>query len=186
MAQPPAGRLDGAASDASVPTHPGIRLLAELTGVLSGSVFSEETLLSAVETLRRGLQAQRCRLWVREPGSDAFRAIAAAGDEPTPGDAARIAETFDGVSAPRADSWDVMELRVPVVHEGERLGLIEVLVTREGRERMVRDVLAVAANILSPLLASQELSQDLAVEVARRAREIDAQRRFTAKVIDSL
>jgi two-component system NtrC family sensor kinase len=186
MAHPPAGRLDGAAPDAAVPTHPGIRLLAELTGVLSGSVFSEETLVSAVETLRRGLQAQRCRLWVREPDGGAFRAFATEGDEPTPGEAARVAEEFDAAGAPRADSWNVMELRVPVLHEGERLGLLEVLVTREGRERMVRDVLAVAANILSPLLASQELSQDLAVEVARRSREIDAQRRFTAKVIDSL
>ena len=166
MAHPPAGRLDGPAPDASVPTHPGIRLLAELTGVLSGSGFSEETLVAAVDTLRRGLQAQRCRLWVREPDGSAFRAIVTAGDVPAPGEAARIAEVFDAVSEPRADSWDVLELRVPVLHEGERLGLIEVLVSREGRERMVRDVLA--------------------VEVARRAREIEAQRRFTAKVIDSL
>lgn len=186
MAHPPAGRAGGAAPDAAVPTHPGIRLLAELTGVLSGGVFSEETLVSAVETLRRGFQAQRCRLWVREPDGVAFRAIATAGDEPAPGEAAGIAAAFDGAPAPRSDSWDVLVLRVPVLHEGERLGLLEVHLVRDGRERMVRDVLAVAANILSPLLASQELSQDLAVEVARRAREVDAQRRFTAKVIDSL
>jgi len=186
MTQPTAGRLDGATSDASVPTHPGIRLLAELTTVLSGSVLSEETLIQAVGTLRRGLEAQRCRLWVREPDGRTFRAIATPGDEPSPGEAARIAEQFDAVLPRRSDPWDVLELRVPVLHEGERLGLLEVHVAREGRERMVRDVLDVAANILSPLLASQELSQDLVVEVACRSREIDAQRRFTAKVIDSL
>ncbi|MBI4543378.1 MAG: PAS domain-containing protein, partial [Gemmatimonadetes bacterium] len=91
-----------------------------------------------------------------------------------------------GVAAAPGDSWDVMDLRVPLVHEEERLGLLEVRVPRDGREAMARDVLTVVAHVLSPLLASKELSQDLATEVARRAREMDEQRRFTAKVIDSL
>ena len=186
MTHPPAGRPDGAANDAPVPTHPGIRLLAELTAVLTGGALSEETLVRAVDTLRRGLAAQRCRLWVREGEEGGFRAIAAPGDEAAPGEAQRIAAEADGGAAPDADSWDALELRVPVDHLGDRLGVLEVRVPREGRERMVRDVLAVAANILSPLLASQERSADLAVEVRRRSTEVHAQRRFTAKVIDSL
>ena len=186
MSNPTADPFGGKVPRATVPTHPGIRLLAELTGVLSGSVFSEATLLAAVDTLREGLQAARCRMWIREPGGTTYHAIAPPGDEPAPGEAARVAESFDALVTERADTWDVLELRVPVVHEGERLGLLEVQVPRDGRERMARDVLAVAVNILSPLLASQELSQDLASEVASRAREIDAQRRFTAKIIDSL
>ena len=186
MSNPTADRSEGRVPRATVPTHPGIRLLAELAGVLSGSGFSEDTLVAAVGTLREGLQAVRCRLWIREPGGTVYHAIAPPGDEPEPGEAARVAESFDALVTERADTWEVLDLRVPVVHEGERLGLLEVQVPRDGRERMVRDVLAVAANILSPLLASQELSLDLATEVARRAREIDAQRRFTAKIIDSL
>ena len=186
MSNPPPDRFDGKVPRATVPTHPGIRLLAELAGVLSGSVFSEATLVAAVGTLREGLEAVRCRMWIREPGGTAYHAIAPPGDEPAPGEAERVAESFDALVTERADTWDTLELRVPVVHEGERLGLLEVRVPRDGRERMVRDVLAVAANILSPLLASRELSLDLASEVARRAREIDAQRRFTAKIIDSL
>jgi two-component system, NtrC family, sensor kinase len=186
MTHTPARRSDGGALDAAAQTHPGIRLLAELTAVLSASGFSEDTLLEAVDTLRRGLAAERCRLWVREPDGSAFRAIATPGDEPGPGEAERVGEQFDAPAESAADAWDILDLRVPVVHEGERLGLLEVRVRREGREQMVGDVLAVAANILSPLLASQELSQDLAVEVKRRSHEIEAQRRFTAKVIDSL
>jgi two-component system NtrC family sensor kinase len=185
MVQPSTGRLEGA-SDAAVATHPGIRLLAELTQVLTGSALSEETLVRAVDTLRRGLAAQRCRLWVRESDDSGFRAIAGPGDEPAPGEAARIGEPLDATPGSGADAWDTLELRVPVVHEGERLAVLDVRVPREGRERMVRDVLAVAANILSPLLASQEHSEDLAVEVRRRSTEVHAQRRFTAKVIDSL
>jgi len=186
MSNPTADRFGDKVPLAAISTHPGIRLLAELTGVLSGSVFSEVTLLAAVGTLREGLQAVRCRMWIREPGGTAYHALAPPGDEPAPGEAARVAESFDALVTERADTWDFLELRVPVVHEGERLGLLEVRVRRDGREPMVRDVLAVAANILSPLLASQELSQDLVSEVARRARENDAQRRFTTKIIDSL
>ena len=186
MTHPTADRFDGAGPGAAVPTHPGIRLLAELTGVLSGSVFSEETLVAAVATLRQGVQGLRCRIWVREPDGRTYRAITGPGDQLPAAEAARPAVSFDAEPEQRQDAWDVLDLRVPLLHEGERLGVLEVQIARDGRERMIRDVLAVAANILAPLLASQELSQDLAYEVARRAREIDAQRRFTAKVIDSL
>jgi len=91
-----------------------------------------------------------------------------------------------GTTEAADDGWDQLSLRVPLDHEGERLGLLEVRIARDGREAMARDVLGVIANVLSPLLASRELSKDLAFEVARRAREIEEQRRFTAKVIDSL
>ena len=140
--------------------------------------------MQVVDTLGRGLAARRCRLWVRDADGRSFRAITAPGDELAPGEAERVQERFDAPSTEEA--WDILELRVPVLQEDVRLGLLDVQVAREGRERMVGDVLAVAANILSPLLASQERSQDLAVEVKRRSREIDSQRRFTAKVIDSL
>ena len=186
MARPTPDRFDGAGPDAAVPTHPGIRLLAELTGVLSGSVFSEETLVAGMATLRSGVQALRCRIWVRQPDGGTYRAIAAPGDDLDPAQSTRPAASFDAAPEPGQDAWDVLDLRVPLLHEGERLGVLEIHVPRDGRERMIRDVLAVAANILSPLLASQALSQDLAYEVARRSREIEAQRRFTAKIIDSL
>ena len=124
MSNPPPDRFDGKVPRATVPTHPGIRLLAELAGVLSGSVFSEATLVAAVGTLREGLEAGRCRMWIREPGGTAYHAIAPPGDEPAPGEAERVAESFDALVTERADTWDTLELRVPVVHEGERLGLL--------------------------------------------------------------
>jgi two-component system NtrC family sensor kinase len=169
-----------------VPTHPGLRLLAEVTSVLHLGGFSESAMNSLVATLRRGLGASLCRLWVRQEEGSSFRAIAEAGDEPRPEEAAQVSASIRSGQAAATDTWDRMELRVTLAHAGERLGLLEVRVPRDGREFMARDVLMVVANVLAPLLASKELSQDLAFEVARRAREIDDQRRFTAKVIDSL
>jgi two-component system NtrC family sensor kinase len=76
--------------------------------------------------------------------------------------------------------------RIPLVHEGERLGLLEATVPDVPNSRILREVVGITANVLSPLLASAELSEDLASEVALKTRETDLQRRFTSKIIDSL
>jgi two-component system NtrC family sensor kinase len=186
MAQPQPSRVGLAPLGASVPSHPGLRLLADVSAALSAGVFSEAAMVSVVAIVRRGFGALLCRLWVREEDGVSFRAIAEPGDEPGGDEAARVAEALrTGAPAP-TDTWDALDLSVPLVHQEERLGLLQVRVPRDGREAMERDVLTVIASVLSPLLASKELSQDLAFEIARRAREIDDQRRFTAKVIDSL
>jgi len=171
----------------NVPTHPGLQLLFEVTTALSAGVFSESAMQQVIELLRRGLSATRCRLWVRDEDGRTFRGYADAADAPTAEETAVMGESIrGGASEASADGWDAIELRVPLNYEGERLGLIEIRVPRDGREAMARDVLHVIANVLSPLLASKELSKDLAFEVARRSRDLEEQRRFTTKVIDSL
>jgi two-component system NtrC family sensor kinase len=74
-------------------------------------------------------------------------------------------------------------LRVPLLHEGERLGVLE-LTPVPGPE--AEPVLPIIADLLAPYLASIELSEDLAYEVALRSREIEEQRRFITLVIDCL
>ncbi|HWO87752.1 MAG TPA: ATP-binding protein [Gemmatimonadales bacterium] len=170
----------------SAPRHPGLQLLSEVTATLSTGVFTETAMESLVQLLKQGLSASTCRLWIRAEDSRRYRAIAAKGDEPPPGLTDAISEAIRTGTVPASGRWDSLELRVMLSHEGVRLGLLELDVPRDGREAMARDVLAVIANVLAPLLASRELSKDLAVEVARRALEIEEQRRFTAKVIDSL
>jgi PAS domain S-box-containing protein len=186
MAQQPSQPAPPAGLGSPVPSHPGLRLLAEVSAALSAGVFSEEAMASVVATLRQGFGALQCRLWVREEDGVSFRAIATTGDEPSAEEAARVADSIRAGALAPADTWDALDLSVALVHQQERLGLLQVRVPRDGREAMERDVLTVVASVLSPLLASKELSQDLALEIARRAREIDDQRRFTAKVIDAL
>ena len=185
MAQETSGA--GRARHNPVPTHPGLQLLSEVTSALSAGVFSEAAMERVVGLLRRGLSATVCRLWVRDEDGRTYRAFTEPGDLPSAELNTQMGEAIRaGAAETPADSWDLLELRVPLNYEGERLGLIEIAVPRDGREAMARDALSVIANVLSPLLASKELSKDLAFEVARRAREIEEQRRFTTKVIDSL
>ncbi len=137
--------------------------------------------------LKRGLAASLCRLWVRLEDGKTYETFSEHDEAPTPAEAAKMSEAIRAGTADQVpENWAQLDLRVPIIHEGDRLGLIELCVARDGREAMARDVLSVIANILSPLIASKELSKDLAFEVARRAREIEEQRRFTTKVIDSL
>ena len=170
-----------------VPVHPGLQLLSEVTSALSAGVFSESAMDRVVSLLRRRLGATLCRLWVRDLDLRTYRAFAEPSDAPAPDIITSMSEAIrTGTAEAGPEMWDHLDLRVPLNHEGERLGLVEIRVPRDGREAMARDVLLVIANVLSPLLASKELSKDLAFEVARRAREIEEQRRFTIKVIDSL
>ena len=172
---------------ANVPTHPGLHLLSEVTTALSAGVFSESAMERVIDLLRRGLSATRCRLWVRGEDGRTFKGYSDQADTPSADETAHMGEFIrGGATDASVDAWDAIELRVPLNYEGERLGLIEIRVPRDGREAMARDVLHVIANVLSPLLASKELSKDLAFEVARRSRDLEEQRRFTTKVIDSL
>ena len=168
-------------------SHPGLSLLSEVTAALSAGVFSESAMEEVTRLLRQGLGASMCRLWVRQEDTRTYKSYCEPQDAPAADVAARMSEAIRlGAAEQAAETWDRVDLLVPINHEGERLGLLEVSVPRDGRETMAGDVLAVIANVLSPLLASKELSKDLAFEVARRAREIEEQRRFTTKVIDSL
>ncbi len=53
MAQPQPSRAGFAEAGASVPSHPGLRLLAEVSAALSAGVFSEAAMAAVVAILRR-------------------------------------------------------------------------------------------------------------------------------------
>jgi two-component system, NtrC family, sensor kinase len=157
--------------------HQEIELLAEVASLLSSAIGSESVLTQVVELLRRSLPVQSCSLWVRNRAGDAFRPVA-----PDRADAEEIVSEVDVWLQAGVDDATV---RLPLSTEGKPLGLFEARF-RPGTGARSRRVLKVVADTLALWLASTELSEDLAVEVAYRTREIDAHRRFTARIIDSL
>jgi two-component system, NtrC family, sensor kinase len=172
-----------------VPNRPldtkALELLAEVASYLAAGLGSEEVLARVAGVLARGLQSDRCRIWVRTADGASFRAIVGEGyDVPgnRPSDEIRL-EPGVHLQELRGDQWT---LRYPLRHEGEELGLLEAWVPDGPAASALTRVVQIVANVLSPLLAAIELSEDLASEVAMRTREIEAQRRFTAKIIDSL
>jgi two-component system NtrC family sensor kinase len=155
----------------SAPTR--VALLGTVARLLNGGIGTEATLAAVAEALRRGLPAESVTIWLRRPGITALGAVSS---PPVP-DGPLIADSMDRLpSDPRAR-------RFFLEHEGTRAGVLDVR-AEPGPEPLV--LLGIVADMLAPFIASLELSEDLAGEVAAQSREIEAHRRFTSLVIDSL
>jgi len=166
--------------------HPGLEVLAEVARVLAAGPPGEEGLGGVVGVLRRGLALRRCRLWLRSADGARYLPITSPDDEAQlPGFTSAVADwVAEGPHREEVPGGTL--LRLPLVHEDEPLGCFEVVIPQGRYERMAHDVLVVVAQMLAPVLAATELSQDLASEVALRTRELEAQRNFVARIIDSL
>jgi two-component system, NtrC family, sensor kinase len=166
--------------------HPGLEVLAEVAKVLAAGRPADEGLSGVVGVLRRGLQLRRCRLWLRSADGARYLPIASPEDETQlPGYTSAVAEWVAQGPYREAMAGGTL-LRLPLVHEDEALGCFEVVIPPGRYERMAHDVLVVVAQMLAPVLAATELSQDLASEVALRTRELESQRNFAGQIIDSL
>jgi two-component system NtrC family sensor kinase len=167
-------------------TDPGLEALAEVAACLASGLGADEVLGRISGALSRRLDGGVCRVWVRDPDGVAFHAIVPEGAPPPPLSAAGdlLRRVMEPPSAKRVNGR--IEVRIPLVFEGEQLGLIEADIPEGPDADTMRRVVEIVANILAPQLASVALSEDLASEVALRTREIEAQRKFTGKIIDSL
>src|SRR5216117_954785 len=167
--------------------HPGLEVLAEVAKVLAaGRGGAKDGLIGVVGVLRRGLALRRCRLWLRSPDGSRYVPISSPEDEAQlPGSTAAVAAWVTQGPHQEAVPGGTL-LRLPLLHEDEALGCFEGIIPEGRHERMAHDVLVVVAQMLAPVLAAHELSQDLASEVALRTRELEAQRNFAAGIIDSL
>ncbi len=128
-------------------------------------------------TVAGELDGAHASLWLR--GVEGLRrAWTVAGDATT---AAIVDQSICSDAAAEAHGIVVAELRAG----RQPLGAISV---RPGREVSTEDrqFLAIVADLLAPALHNAEYAHRLESEVAARTREIDAQRRFTETIIDSL
>src|SRR6267378_5677913 len=168
--------------------HPGLGVLAEVARVLADGPPLDAGMNGVVSVLRRGLSLRRCRLWLRSADGARYVPIATPGDEVLlPGFAAPPPVAQWVAAGPYQEpTAGGMLVRLPLLHDGAPLGCFEVIIPEGRQEHMAHDVLVVVAQMLAPVLAATELSQDLASEVALRTRELEAQRNFAARIIDSL
>lgn len=148
-----------------------LALVGTVARLLRAGYDAEMTLVRVLATLRADLPAASVRLWRHELGGTGYRSV-----EPPPA-APLTAEALPDLAAGGP-------LRFPIVSAGDLLGALDV--APEGDPEAAREALAVVADLLARFLAADELSEDLAYEVAVRAREVEHQRRFTSLVIDSL
>jgi len=168
--------------------QPGLEVLAEVARVLAAGPPAEdgEGLGTVLAVLRRGLALRRCRLWLRSPDGSRYTPLAPPTDAPKPHESSADVAAWIAKGPAQAPIAGGTLLRLPLVHEDEPLGCLEAEIPQGASERIAHDVLVVVVQMLAPVLAAIELSQDLASEVALRTRELEAQRNFAARIIDSL
>src|SRR5260370_4388240 len=164
----------------------GIRVMAEGASVLQAGRVWGEAGRGVVNALRRGGGVRRCGLWLRTPDGTRFTAVTTSGDEAElPGYSRPVTEwARQGPQREGVPGGSV--LRLPLVHEDQALGALEVVIPTGRYEAIAHDVVVVVGRILAPVLAAAELSQDLASDVALRTHEMEVQRTFAAQIIDSL
>ncbi len=171
----PAGRV----------SQSGLTALADVTSYLQTGLGSDEVLSGVVGALQRDLDLRECRIWLRDRAGTGYRALGAAGAESP--DARHAEQVKEWIKDPLAGGSDAkLHLRFPLFNDGDPIGLLEATTRDEALVDVERRILNIVANILAPWLASTELSEDLAAEVAYRTREAEAQRRFISRIVDSL
>jgi two-component system NtrC family sensor kinase len=152
--------------------HTALALVGQVARVLNSGLAPDETLRAVVATMQSSLAARRVVIWRRQANEAHFAGVALPTGE-------HEAVSLDELP-PRGS--DVR--RYPLVHGGARLGVVEVeFDAPQGSES---PVLQIVCDLLAPFLDAMTLSEDLALEVASRSREIEEQRRFTSLIIDSL
>jgi two-component system NtrC family sensor kinase len=158
-----------------MPAEPdGLALVGAVAKLLNAGMGGDATVAAVAETVRQAVGATRLTLWMRTPAGASFRPVCA---PPSP-DPPRPVHALDD-----APLTDPRSHRLALEHEGLRVGLLDVHPTPAAP---AAEALPVVADLLAPYLASLELSEDLAGEVAAQSREIEAQEHFISLVIDTL
>ncbi|TFG37179.1 MAG: PAS domain S-box protein, partial [Candidatus Aminicenantes bacterium] len=160
-----------------IETTPAVTAALDLVGavarLLNGS-DSKDAIGRVADLLRRGVPAASVTIWVRQPSGATFTPFVS----PVPPEPPFALPSLDAL--PPAGSAG---LRYPLEHDGTLVGMLMLDGVAPDSNRLA---VGIVADLLAPHVALIELSQDLAFEVAVRARQIEEQRRFTGLVIDSL
>ena len=163
----------------SAPSHSPVRGLAGVAAVaehLAARGAEHDQLASVVDAARAALHADECVLWSFSPSG--LERLAASGHVAT------RAEDVSALLAVGDGERGGLVVR-QLVSDDQRLGAISLRIPGDfGTED--RMVFRVIADMLVPWLAHAERARQLEVEVALRTQQIDEQRRFIERIIDSL
>jgi PAS domain S-box-containing protein len=149
-------------------------VLSEIASRLAEGGEIVATVGDVVQRLHRALDATEVSLWLYATTGLQRSLIAGA----------QFLTADDVQGAAEADSLPGVVAR-RLVSKGQRIGILAVggatSMTAEARE-----ILTIVTNLLAPELAHAEDVHRLTGEVARSAREVEVERRLTARIIDAL
>lgn len=157
-----------------------------LAAELASGADVDDHLRWAVDAVAEMLAADECSLWLLQ-GSDPHLAAATAGSTLDPATVGLcLASPADGDAGPDSAGPDGRKWwSAPLRLGPELLGALVVGVGRPLDPEAVL-LLRTVADLLAPAIGHARQRHDLEHEVARRVRQVDDERRFTGRIIDSL
>src|SRR5258707_3839968 len=144
----------------------GLRVIGDVAAVFSAGLVPEDALARVVVVLRRGLDLVDARVWLRRSDKSSYDPI------PRSPDSARFTpspEWFGREPERERIAGGGTQVRFPLFFEGQGLGALELRTDGRRADAHIVDIGHVVARILAPIIAANELSQDLASEVALSA-----------------
>ena len=173
---------NGGAADAARDAG-ALGTIAEVAALLAASEPPGEAVPAVLRLTTSAVGAEGMTLWMHSPRG-LVRATATEGDATTGEEVlALLGEGTAGGAGSAPSSGTLAAARL--LSGRRRLGVLSARLpgpAREQRELLLRAV----ANVLAPVLSHAEQSQRLESEVALRTRQIEEQRRFIEKIVDSL
>ncbi len=148
-------------------------VVGQVARVLNSGLAADEALRTVSATVQAATGARQVVIWRRRHGEAVYFGLTAPTGE-------FEAESLDSLPPPARGTR-----RLPLIHGGVRVGLLELAFDGDSTP-FESPIIAIACDLLAPYLDALTRSQDLALEVASGAREIEGQRRFTSLIIDSL
>lgn len=165
---------------APVPPSSALGVLGGLAAELASGRDAEAALAFAAAAVAGAVGCRECSAWLVDGG--ALR-LAAATAGPSL-DAADVARAIDPAHHDVAVA-DPGLVATPFSFGGERLGALVVVVDSplDATEELL---LRAVADLLAPALGHARQRRELERELARRVRQVDDERQFTERIIDSL
>jgi two-component system NtrC family sensor kinase len=168
-----------------VPEAPGLAALAEAAALLAAGESFELALPGVLGAVAPALGRGCCSVWLWQAGDLRLVAGAADGIDAATVRAGLAATGADGPGrAPAAVDESTLHV-APLVVAGHAHGAL-ALTTRGALPPPGRLVFDTLASMRAPAVAHAEQRRRLQSEVASRTRQIDDERRFTERIIDSL
>jgi two-component system, NtrC family, sensor kinase len=171
------------AGSAGSPGSSGLAVFAGIAGTLASGDSLAAVIPGVLTAVAAELHGRACTLWLRDEGGGALRPGWSVAKDPTDGDSVAAQLRAGDMAGDMAGDG-------ALVVAGLRAGARQVgaLSIRPGRPLSSDDhlFLTTVADVLAPALRDAESAARLQGEVVARTREIDEQRRFIEKIIDSL
>src|SRR4051812_29003985 len=157
--------------------------IAEVAALLASAEPPSEAVAGVLRMTARAMGAEGMTLWLQSPRG-LVRSQTTEHDPTTAEEVGGLFTQRDGDTAEAALGEGALAA-ARLVSGRRRLGILSARLSAPADEEG-QVILRSVANVLAPVLSHAEQSQRLESEVALRTRQIEEQRRFIEKIVDSL